>query len=249
MSEDIQKTGRQAYLTDSRKSAIAKYQEMVIGRKGFFNLLKYELFIMLFGSCPGALGLWLRKTFYPKLFASCGRNVVFGRNISIRHPHKIHLGRNIVINDDAVLDAKGGDEKGLFIGDGVFIGKGTILASLEGSLRIEEGANIGAYGRIATMGETRIGRKALISAYVYLVGADHKTDDLDIPIMDQENFTRGGIEIGDGTWIGAKVTVADGASIGANAIIGAHALVRDDVPDFGIAVGIPAKVVRSRKDN
>ena len=52
-------------------------------------------------------GLVLRKRLYPWLLGSCGRNVVFGQNVVLRHPHKIHIGSNVVIDDNCLLDAKG----------------------------------------------------------------------------------------------------------------------------------------------
>ena len=56
---------------------------------------------------PGALGLALRKTLYPSLLGACGRNVIFGQNVVLRHPHKIRIGDNVVIDDNCLLDAKG----------------------------------------------------------------------------------------------------------------------------------------------
>ncbi len=48
---------------------------------------------------------------YPWLLGSCGRNVVFGQNVVLRHPHKIHIGDNVVIDDNCLLDAKGETER------------------------------------------------------------------------------------------------------------------------------------------
>ena len=54
---------------------------------------KYELIVIVAQARAGALGLALRKMLYPRLLGSCGRNVVFGQNVVLRHPHKIHIGR------------------------------------------------------------------------------------------------------------------------------------------------------------
>ena len=75
------------------KSAPAKYRDLVVGRPGIGALLKYEFVVTLAQARAGALGLVLRKTLYPWLLGSCGRNVVFGQNVVLRHPHKIHIGR------------------------------------------------------------------------------------------------------------------------------------------------------------
>ena len=70
-------------------SARQKYAKLVVGKPGLADLLKYELITMLAQWVPGALGLALRKTLYRSLLGSCGRNVVFGQNVVLRHPHKI----------------------------------------------------------------------------------------------------------------------------------------------------------------
>ena len=92
---------------------------------------------------PGALGLALRKALYPLLLGSCGRNVVFGQNVVLRHPHKIHIGDNVVIDDNCLIDAKGETNRGIRIGDGVFIGRNTILSCKNGDIELADGANIG----------------------------------------------------------------------------------------------------------
>ncbi len=80
---------------------------------------------MLAQARAGALGLALRKALYPLLLGSCGRNVVFGQNVVLRHPHKIHIGSNVVVDDNCLLDAKGESNRGIRIGSGVFIGRNT----------------------------------------------------------------------------------------------------------------------------
>jgi len=55
------------------------------------------------------------------------------------------------------------------------------------------------------------------------------------------------VRIGPDTWLGTKVSVLRGTRIGRGCVLGAHAVVRGDIPDYGIAVGAPARVVRDRK--
>ena len=124
-------------------SSRAKYAALVVGRPGLGALLKYELVVTLAQARPGALGLALRKTLYPRLLGSCGRNVVFGQNVVLRHPHKIHIGSNVVIDDNCLLDAKGETNRGIRIGNGVFIGRNTILSCKNGDIELADGANIG----------------------------------------------------------------------------------------------------------
>ena len=86
-------------------SAREKYAALIVGRPGWGALVKYEAVVMLSQSVPGALGLALRKTLYPLLLGSCGKNVVFGQNVVLRHPHKVHIGDNVLIDDNCLIDA------------------------------------------------------------------------------------------------------------------------------------------------
>ena len=196
----------------------------------------------------GALGLFVRSKMYPLVLGSVGRNVVFGVNVALRHPHKIHIGDNVVIDDLCCLDAKGTDNKGLSIGNGVFVGRNTILSCKNGDIVIEDRANIGFNCEIFSASRVRVGKDTLMAAYTYLVGGDHLYARTDIPVLQQGRTARG-IDVGDGAWLGAHVVVTDGATIGRDAIIGAGAVVVGDIAEFAIATGIPAKVTRDRRDS
>ncbi len=191
---------------------------------------------MVASQAPGALGLFLRSKMYPLLLGSVGRNVVFGVNVSLRHPHKIHIGDNVVIDDLCCLDAKGTDNAGLSIGNGVFVGRNTILSCKNGDIIIEDRANIGFNCEIFSASRVRVGKDILMAAYTYLVGGDHLYDRTDIPVLQQGRTARG-IDVGDGAWLGAHVVVTDGSTIGRDAIIGAGAVVVGDIPEFAIATG------------
>ena len=103
------------------KSKIAKYINLFVGKKGFFSLLKYEIIIMLFQDMPGAVGIFFRNLFYPLLFKKVGKGVSFGKSVTIRHPYKISIDDNVVIDDCCVLDAKGLNNNGIHIGKNIFI--------------------------------------------------------------------------------------------------------------------------------
>ena len=228
------------------KSSRAKYAELVVGRPGLGALLKHELIVSLAQARVGAWGLALRKALYPWLLGSCGRNVVFGQNVVLRHPHKIHIGSNVVVDDNCLLDAKGESNRGIRIGDGVFIGRNTILSCKNGDIDIADRANIGFNCEIFSASRVRVGKDILIAAYTYLVGGDHLYDRIDIPVL-QQGRTAKGIDVGDGTWLGTHVVVTDGSTIGRDVIIGAGAVVVGEIPEFSIATGIPAKVTRDRR--
>jgi acetyltransferase-like isoleucine patch superfamily enzyme len=237
--------GAQEQLFDARQSARAKYAALVIGKPGLGALLKHELITMIAQAKPGALGLALRKLLYPRLLGACGRNVVFGQNVVLRHPHKIRIGDNVVIDDNCLVDAKGETNSGITIGSGVFIGRNTILSCKNGDIEIADGANIGFNSELFSASRVVVGRQTLIAAYCYLIGGDHDFSDPSKSILDQGRSSRG-VTLGDGVWLGAGAKILDGVTIGSHAIIGAGAVVRAAVPDNAIAVGVPARIVATR---
>jgi acetyltransferase-like isoleucine patch superfamily enzyme len=224
----------------ARGSARAKYAALIVGRPGLGALIKYELVVLLAQWVPGALGLLLRKVTYPWLLGSCGRNVVFGQHVVLRHPHKIHIADDVVIDDGCLLDAKGTANQGIRIGRGVFIGRQSILSCKNGDIEIGDGVNIGFNCEVFSASRVAIGRDTLLAAWTYLVGGDHDAADRSLPVMAQGRRSQG-ITVGSGVWIGTRATVLDGVTVGDRAIVGAAALVRDDVPPEATAVGIPAR--------
>jgi acetyltransferase-like isoleucine patch superfamily enzyme len=242
-SDNIPRAQDQLFAKET--SAREKYAALVIGKPDFGSLLKYELIVTLAQACPGALGLALRKTFYPSLLGSCGRNVVFGQNVVLRHPHKIHVGDDVVIDDNCLIDAKGESNEGIRIGAGVFIGRNSILSCKNGDIELANGANVGFNCEIFSASRVRIGTNVLMAAYSYVIGGDHDFSDPSRPVLEQTRRSAG-VSIGDGAWIGAGAKILDGVTVGEGAIIGAAAVVREDVGPRSVAVGIPARVVSTR---
>ena len=226
-------------------SKFSKYCELIIGKRGLAAFLKYELLTCFLTNWPGALGIYLRSIFYRFLFKKIGKGVSLGRNITVRHPHKIAIGNNVVIDDNCMLDAKGTENKGIEIKDGVFIGRNTILSCKDGDITLNENTNIGFNCELFSASYLNVGKNTLVAAYVYFVAGDHTFNIINKPITEQEGKSQG-INIGENCWFGTKATVFDGINIGDNVIIGASAVVNDDIPSFSIAVGIPAKVIKNR---
>lgn len=227
-------------------TARQKYASLIVGRAGWLALLKYELIVQASQAVPGALGLGLRKVLYPMLLGGCGRNVIFGQNVVLRHPHKIRIGSHVVIDDNCLIDAKGSSNAGISIGNGVFIGRNTILSCKNGNIEIGDGANIGFNCEVFSASQVSLGENALLAAYCYVVGGDHDFGDPSRPVLAQGRSSAG-VSIGPGAWLGAGVTVLDGVHIGPHAIVGAGAVVRDPVPERGIAVGVPARIAGMRE--
>ncbi len=236
----------QDQLFDARRTAREKYVALVVGRPGWAALLGHEAVTLLSQPVPGALGLALRKVLYPMLLGACGRNVVFGQNVVLRHPHKIRIGDNVVIDDHCLIDAKGDSNHGITIGSGVFLGRNTILSCKNGDIELGDGANVGFNCEIFSASRVSVGRDTLIAAYCYIIGGDHDFSDPSQPILAQARRSQG-VTVGHGAWLGAGAKVLDGVTIGDRAIVGAGAVVRAPVPAGAIAVGIPARIVGQRE--
>jgi acetyltransferase-like isoleucine patch superfamily enzyme len=233
-------------LFDAGRSARARYEELVVGQRGWRALLKHELVVLLSQNVPGALGLALRKTLYPSVLGACGSGVIFGQNVVLRHPHKIRIGSNVMIDDNCLLDAKGASNAGIRIGDGVFVGRNTILSCKNGDIQLEDGANVGFNCEIFSASQVHIGRDTLLAAYCYVIGGGHDFSDPTAAVLAQGRVSRG-VFIGAGAWLGAGAKILDGVAIGDRAVIGAAAVVRESIPAGAIAVGIPARVVSQRE--
>jgi acetyltransferase-like isoleucine patch superfamily enzyme len=239
-------TAFQSKVTDEKKSSLQKYQKTVLGKPGIGYLLKFELIMLFCSWVPGALGFLLRKIFYKSLFAEIGRGVVFGRNVVIRHPHKMKIGNNVMIDDNCVLDAKGCQGTDFVLGNNVILSRGCILSAKDGKLSIGDNTNFGANCLVYAVKELNIGRDTLFAAQCYVGGSMYHFERPDIPPIQQGSYANG-VSIGDGCWLGAGVKVMDGVKIGDGVILGTGAVVNKDIEPFTLAVGVPAKVIKKRK--
>ena len=167
------------------------------------------------------------------------------RTCVLRHPHKIRIGDNVVIDDNCLIDAKGESNRGIAIGSGVFIGRNTILSCKNGDIDVEDGANIGFNCELFSASRVRVGRNTLIAAYCYLIGGDHDYANPELPVLEQGRRSAG-VDVGEGAWLGAGAKILDGITIGNRAIVGAGAVVRESVSEGSIAVGVPARIVGHR---
>jgi acetyltransferase-like isoleucine patch superfamily enzyme len=235
----------QEQLFEPGTSAREKYARLIVGKTGWADLVLHEIVTLLAQPVPGALGLALRKVFYPVLLGACGRNVVFGQNVVLRHPHKIRIADNVVVDDNCLLDAKGDANAGITIGSGAFIGRNTILSCKNGDIVLGDGVNIGFNCELFSASRVTIGARTLLAAYCYVIGGDHDWSDPERPVLEQARVSKG-VAIGAGAWLGAGTKVLDGVAIGDGAVIGAGAVVRDAIPAGAVAVGLPARVVRMR---
>ncbi|MCB0332392.1 MAG: acyltransferase [Bdellovibrionales bacterium] len=135
---------------------------------------------------------------------------------------KIQLGSHLHLSTGVVLNAWGGN---ITVGDSVFIGPYSVL-----------------YGH----GSVTIGNDCLIAEHCSILSANHTIPHKDRKIR-WEPDVRSNTVIGNDVWLGAGARVLAGVTIGDGAVIGAGAVVSTDIPPYSVAVGVPAKVIRTRE--
>lgn len=119
-----------------------------------------------------------------------------------------------------------------------------------GKIEVEEGATVSMYSRIAARGYVRIGKYVEMGPNCFIADFNHAYEDISRPVKLQGNvFIPKGdkipnVDIGDDTWLGTHVAIAGNIRIGKHCVIGANSVVTKDIPDYSVAVGIPAKVIK-----
>ena len=169
---------------------------------------------------------WLVKTqaFYRHSFRSLGSGTRIIKPLRLKNVQHISLGRDVLVHKYCWLQAQHAFERPpqLVIGDGCVLGNFNHITCAE-SVTIEE--------------------KVLTADRVFITDHGHEYRDPDQTIMDQ-GITRGRpVVIGRGSWIGENVVIMS-CRIGRNSVIGANSVVMSDIPDFCVAVGTPAKVIK-----
>jgi acetyltransferase-like isoleucine patch superfamily enzyme len=140
-------------------------------------------------------------------------------------------------------------KENISIHKGVIIQKLTWIAAMpltkaeKCHLSIGEGSIIGHFNHIFATGEIEIGKKVLTADKVFISDNQHDFSSIDIPILEQGIIQLPKVTIGDSSWIGENVSII-GASIGKNCVIGANSVVTKDIPDYCVAVGSPARVIK-----
>lgn len=133
----------------------------------------------------------------------------------------------------------------LTIGAWTFIGRGNAIRCHEGNLRIGSKVVLGATNTINCYLDIEIGDDAILADWIYICDFDHRFDDMETPIRKQ-GIVKSPVRIGNNVWVGEKVTVLRGVTVGDGAVIASHALVNRDIPENAIAGGVPAKVLKFR---
>ena len=164
----------------------------------------------------------------------------------VTHPQVVLRGM-LFLGRDVEIVARPGYGR-LEIGRWVHLGDGTSIRCHEGSMRIGDKVVMGRHNTLNCYLDVEVGAATLVADWVYVTDFDHRIDDVHVPIKDQ-GIVKAPVRIGPDTWLGVKSSVLRGSRIGRGSVVGAHAVVRGDVPEYSIAVGAPARVVRNRRDD
>src|SRR5262245_6311789 len=135
----------------------------------------------------------------------------------------------------------------IVIAAGVTLSDGVILATYGGAIELGANVYVGPYCVLYGHGGLTIGPNSMIGAHSVVIPANHGFARLDVP-MNAQPLTREGITIGEDVWIGSGCRILDGVHIANGVVIGAGSVVTRDVEPYAIAYGVPAVVVRSRRD-
>lgn len=229
-----------------RTSGARAYRALVYGDLPLPRVIYAELVTTLFGGLGGAAGLWLRSRLYRPLFARTGAGAVFGRNLTLRHAHKIRIGEGVIVDDNAVLDAKGDGNEGITLGDRVFVGRNTILYCKGGEIAVGPGVSFSANCQVASTRRVEIGAETVVGSFTYFLSGGEYDPESAVPFAQQSGQHEArALRVGANCWIGAHVTVTDRGEIGEHSVVGAGAVVTGPLPPGSVAVGIPARVVRT----
>ncbi len=233
-----------------------------------WHRLSESLSVALLGWMPSKLGTILRHQVYAKLFRRIGNTSSIGKGVYFYGLQTIELCDNVSIAQGCFLISSD-DSSGIILNSGVrlydgvrihcagkqgevllqsqvMLDRGVDIKSCEdGQIKICRETFIGPYTCMAGPGRIHIGEYCMIASHCGIYANNHIFTDLSRP-MRLQGETAEGIVIEDDCWLGTGVKVLDGVRIGRGCVIGAGAVVTKDIPPYSIAVGVPAKVIRTR---
>jgi acetyltransferase-like isoleucine patch superfamily enzyme len=139
--------------------------------------------------------------------------------------------------------------EGISVGEKTVFQRGVWLyccgidSEIKAQLKIGKGCVFGYNNHITSVQDVVIGDYVLTANNVYISDNLHGYEDIERPIMCQQVNFKAAVSVGSGSWIGENVCII-GAKVGRNCVIGANAVVTKDIPDYSVAVGSPAKVIK-----
>lgn len=176
------------------------------------------------------------------------RKLVLGRGARVNGLSDLYIGGGLVrLEEHCRIEciSREGVRLGRNFKLGAFsriIASGT-LTDLGKGVRIGDNVGIGEFAYIGGAGGVDIGDDTIVGQYFSVHSENHIFSDTTRPIREQ-GVTRQGITIGPGCWIGAKVTILDGVTVGGNSVIAAGSVVMKSFPPNSVIGGVPARLLR-----
>jgi acetyltransferase-like isoleucine patch superfamily enzyme len=167
----------------------------------------------------------------------------WGRYLATRHAG-VNLDPTCRVHPEARINPRGGR---LIIGARSSVAPGAVIqgqVTIGADSSVQTSTILVGYGEA---GSITIGNGVRIAPQVMMIAANHVFADVETPIHTQ-GMDPAPIVIEDDVWLAGKVMVTAGVRIGRGCVVGAGAVVTKDLPPWSVAVGIPARVIRSRKD-
>ena len=224
------------YYLKSQSTSVARY-------------ILEQTIMSLLGGLPGLIGVGLRGVAYKLLLKADGLPLI-EHNVRLLCPANIHLGKQVYLDSQVYLHAL---PSGITIGEGSSLMHGTILHVFNfrdlphAGITLGKHCFLGEYTCIRGQGGVHLGDGVYTGTHVQIAAVNHVYSDPDRYIKDQ-GITAEGIVIEDDVWLGSNVVVVDGVTIGKGCVVGAGAVVTKSLPPYSVAVGVPAKVVKDRRD-
>ena len=209
-----------------------------------------EQFIMgLVSSIPSLVGVGLRGIAYKAILKSESLPLI-EHHVRLLSPANITLGKNVYLDSQVYLNALPG---GITIGAGTNLMHGTVFHVFnyrnlpQAGIWVGKNCFFGEYTCIRGQGGVHIGDGVYTGTQVQIAAVNHVYTDPDKYIKDQ-GITAEGITIEDDVWLASNVVVVDGVTIGKGSVVGAGAVVNKNLPPYSVAVGVPARVVKDRRE-
>lgn len=162
----------------------------------------------------------------------------------LRNPHIITEGF-VFIGKNVTLTARKNYGR-LIIGRWVHFGEGNFINAHEGTLRIGDKTVFGRHNTVQSYLDVEIGGKGIIADWVYICDFDHVFSDIHKPITEQ-GLVKSPVRVGPDCWLGTKVTITRGTTIGSGCVLASNAVVRGQVPPNSVMGGVPAKRLKDRE--
>jgi acetyltransferase-like isoleucine patch superfamily enzyme len=163
--------------------------------------------------------------YYGFLFAQFGKKSLLFKPTNIDFPKRIFIGSNVYIAHYGWLAAN------------------PLTGNQQCKLIIGDGTSIGRFCHIYATSKIEIGKNVLMAEKIYISDNLHSYTDITMPVIKQPIVQINEVTIGDGAWVGENVCII-GACVGKNSVIASNAVVTKNIPDYCVAAGVPAKIIK-----